>query len=163
MSKPYSVSISTITFLRSQQITWTMVSTTAQHSTFPASIAPHPYVVVTKCICKSSIYAVNWYQNMPHLPNISLASNLASTCLPNDLLIPDYNLSLWYCDDFKARSYNPLTPSWEFHNSGIWIDLRGVVYSFPSHIPPKIGGTYVLKLEIRIDWLWVSHTLAICN
>ena len=46
---------------------------------------------------------------------------------------------------------------------GVRISVRGVVDSLPSHSPPKIGGTHVLKLEIIIDCYLVFRTLVMCN
>ena len=56
-----------------------------------------------------------------------------------------------------------LTPSWEFHSSWVWISIRGVVYSFPSPIPPIIGGTSVLNADIILDRSLVFCTLSACT
>ena len=116
ISEPYGIYDSTLTFLSYLQITRNMVSTTVKNAAFIAAIAPYQYVLVTKCIWKASISAANWYQNMLHLFNSSLSSNLSSVCLTSFLLIPDCSLSLWYCNGFEAWVYTPFTPSRAFHN-----------------------------------------------
>ena len=134
LSDPYYVADSTLTFLCSLQITWSMVITTAQHSAFPAAIAPSPYVFVTKFIWKDYISVANWDHNTPHLPNITLAINLSSVCVLDYLLIPAFNLSLWYFNNLEAWLYTTLTLSLVFHNSEVQISVRGVLYSFPHPV-----------------------------
>ena len=140
-----------------------MVSTTVQHSYFPTSIVPSPYVIVTNFIWKASISAGYWYQNTPYFPSCLLASNLASMRISNYLLIPACNLSLWYCKYFEAQGYNFLTPTWVFHNSWVLISVRGVVEYLPSLSPHIIGGTYCLKAGMLMDCYFVLQTLFACT
>ena len=164
ISQKYDISASILTLIIYRQITRTTVNTTGHHSTFTASIAPYPYVVVTKCIWKASISMATWDQNTLHLPNISLASNIAYMCLPGYLLIPACSLSLLHFNDFEARGYNPLTPSWAFHNQGFRTAARDVVDPPPlSPSTTRISGTSILNAEKIMDCYLVFSTLYKCT
>ena len=89
-----------------------------------------------------------------------LDPSIRPMCIWNYLLIPDCHLVLLYCRYVYVLRNTPLTPSCEFHNSGVWISVRGFDVSITSHKPPIIGGTSVLKSEITTNFYLVILALS---
>ena len=108
-SGPYCVSASTFTFLISFQISIDIISTTVQHSAFPAKEHAIPIFVITKWRCKASISATNHYQKAPQFPKYPLTFSLSSICPWNSLLIPTCNLILCSYNDFGALGKKPIS------------------------------------------------------
>ena len=65
--------------------------------------------------------------------------------------------------DFDVLGKTPLNLSCDFHDLGAQMSMRGVELSFPSPVPPRICGMYILKADMNIDYYFVFLTFSVCN